>query len=75
MVPQWLQILAWLWIAMCFASALIILIQTIPKPQKMWIMSVVWPMTALYMGPFAVYLYQKSLPVSEKKPVSEDMKK
>jgi hypothetical protein len=75
MVPQWLEIVAWLWIAICFASALFILIQTFRKPQKMWIMDVVWPITALYMGPFAVYLYQKSLPVSMKRPMSEDMKK
>lgn len=52
-----------------------LLVQTIRKPQKMWIMDVVWPITALYMGPFAVYLYKKSLPVSIKKPMSEDMKK
>jgi hypothetical protein len=30
----------------------------------MGIMSVVWPITALYLGPFAVHLYRKSLPVS-----------
>ena len=75
MVPRWLEIVAWLWIATCLASALFILIQTLRKPQKMWIMNLVWPITALYMGPFAVYLYQKSLPVSMKKPMSEDMKK
>jgi hypothetical protein len=40
----------------------------------MWIMDVVWPITALYMGPFAAYLYQKSLPVSIKKPMSEEIK-
>lgn len=38
-------------------------------------MDVVWPITGLYMGPFAVYLYRKSLPVSTKKPMSDDMKK
>jgi hypothetical protein len=75
MVPQWLEILAWTWIAICFASSLFILTQTVRKPQKMWIMDVVWPITGLYMGPFAVYLYQKSLPVSMKMPMSEDMKK
>ena len=75
MVPVWFEILAWCWIVICFASALFILIQTLRKPQKMWIMDVVWPITGLYMGPFAVYLYQKSLPVSMKKPMSEEMKK
>ena len=75
MPPYWLQVLSWLWIAACVVSALCILVQTIRKPQKMWIMDVVWPITGLYMGPVAVYLYQKSLPVSVKKPMSEDMKR
>ena len=75
MAPSWLEVLAWCWIGICFASALFILIQTVRNPQKMWIMDVVWPVTALYMGPFAAYLYQKSLPVSVKKPISPDMKK
>jgi Domain of unknown function (DUF4396) len=72
-VPQWLEILAWIWITISLFSAAFILIQTIQKPQRMWIMNVVWPITALYMGPFAVHLFQKSLPVSMKKPVSQDM--
>ena len=74
MVPAWLQILAWCWIAICIASAVFILVQTLRKPQKMWIMDVVWPITGLYMGPFAEYLYRKSLPESMKKPMSPDMK-
>lgn len=41
----------------------------------MWIMDVVWPVTALYMGPAAVYLYQIGLPVSMKGQMSPDMKK
>jgi hypothetical protein len=75
MVPAWLESLAWVWIAISVASALFILIQTLRKPQKMWIMDVVWPITGLYMGPIALYLYQKSLPVSMKKPMSPDMKR
>lgn len=26
-------------------------------PQKMWIMNLVWPITALYFGPFAIWAY------------------
>jgi hypothetical protein len=74
MVAGWVEFVAWLWIAICFASALFILVQTLRKPQKMWIMNVVWPITGLYLGPGAVYLYQKSLPVSIKKPMSPEMK-
>ena len=72
-IPEWIQIVAWVWLAICFASALFILAQTVRKPQKMWIMNVVWPITGLYMGPFAVYLYNKSLPVSVQKPSSPQM--
>jgi hypothetical protein len=50
MVPGWFEILAWFWIAICFASALFTFIQTLRKPQKMWIMDVVRPITGLYMG-------------------------
>jgi len=74
MVPLWLNVLAWLWIAICCTSSLFVLVQTIRYSQTMWIMNVVWPVTALYLGPVAVYLYQKSLPVSLKQPASADMK-
>jgi hypothetical protein len=41
----------------------------------MWIMEIVWPVTALYFGPYAVRLYRNSLPVMEKKPASPEMKR
>jgi hypothetical protein len=72
--PLWLDVLAWTWIIVCFASAAIILVNTLRTPQKMWIMNVVWPVTALYMGPFAVYMYRKSLPVSTKGAMGPRMK-
>jgi hypothetical protein len=72
--PEWLHILAWVYIATCLASALGILIHTLIRPQRMWIMAVVWPVTALYTGPFAVYMYRKALPVSAKWPMSPQMK-
>ncbi len=72
--PPWLHILAWAYIALCLACALGLAIHTLLRPQKMWIMGVVWPVTALYMGPFAVYMYALSLPVLERKPVSPGMK-
>ena len=72
--PEWLHILAWVYIGICAGCALVLLIHTLSRPQKMWIMGVVWPVTALYMGPFAVYMYLKSLPVLERKPMSPQMK-
>jgi hypothetical protein len=72
--PEWLHLLAWIYIAVCLPSALGIAVHTLLHPQKMWIMGLVWPITALYFGPFAVHMYWKSLPLLEKKPVPEKMK-
>ncbi|GAC1418467.1 MAG: DUF4396 domain-containing protein [Acidobacteriaceae bacterium] len=52
-----LNILAWTSLAIAFASALIISADEIKHPQKMWIMNVVWPVTALYSSVFAVWGY------------------
>ena len=65
--PEWLHILAWTYISFCLACALGLAIHTLIRPQKMAIMSLVWPITALYMGPVAIALYLRSLPVSQKK--------
>lgn len=72
--PQWLHILAWSYLSLCLGCALGILIHTLARPQKMWIMSVVWPVTGLYMGPLAVYLYRKTLPLMDKRPMSPEMR-
>ena len=38
-------------------SALIVIFDLIAHPQNMWIMNLVWPITALYAGPFALWGY------------------
>lgn len=72
--PEWLHILAWVYICICLACALGIAIHTSSRPQKMWIMGIVWPITGLYMGPIAVYMYRKALPVMERKPLTPQMR-
>lgn len=72
--PQWLHVLAWVYISICLACALGIAIHTLIRPQKMWIMGLVWPITGLYMGPVAAFMYRKALPVMEKKPMTMQMK-
>ncbi|MGH9512943.1 MAG: DUF4396 domain-containing protein [Terriglobales bacterium] len=72
--PEWLHILAWFYIGVCLACALGVAIHTLSRPQQMWIMGVVWPITGLYMGPVAVYMYRKALPVMEKKRMTPRMK-
>jgi hypothetical protein len=64
--PQWLHIVAWIYIGLCSLSALWIIFD-LPRGdrQKMWIMNLVWPITAMYFGPFAIWLYRRTRSVSE----------
>ena len=57
MVPPWLLELSLTWIAACLASAAIIGIDVVRHPQKMFVMNLVWPLTALYLGPVALWAY------------------
>ncbi len=40
-------------------SAVWLAIDEIRLPQRMWIMNLVWPLTALYSGPIALYAYYR----------------
>lgn len=58
--PEWLHALAWFALAIAFLSGLIIIFDMLRgHRQKMWIMHLVWPITALYWGPLAVWGYFK----------------
>lgn len=72
--PEWLHILAWTYIFICLICALGLAVHTLVRPQKMAVMELVWPITALYMGPVAIALYCRTLPVMEKKQMSAHMK-
>lgn len=52
-----LTIIAWLSLAIAFVSAVIIAVDETKHPQKMWIMNIVWPATALYLSVFAIWAY------------------
>lgn len=58
--PGWLDALAWASLSLCSACSLIILVHELRRPQKMMIMNIVWPITALYLGPVALWSYFKS---------------
>ena len=63
--PEWLNVLAWASIASCSLSAVWIAIDFLRgRQQKMWIMYVVWPVTAMYLGPIAIWLYRRTRDVS-----------
>lgn len=52
MVPHWFELLAWVALALGFASALVVAgdIVVLGNRQHMGIMSLVFPLSALYMG-------------------------
>ena len=52
-----LEIFAWLSLMIAFACALFIVADELRHPQKMAIMDVVWPVSALYFSVFAVWAY------------------
>jgi hypothetical protein len=48
---------SWASLGIAFICATVIAIDEIGHPQKMWIMNVVWPVTALYFSVFALWGY------------------
>lgn len=69
--PEWLHVLSWAYLIVSFACAAFIAADELRRPQKMMVMNFVWPITALYGGPMAVWGYFKSGP----KMTKEHMKK
>jgi hypothetical protein len=59
MAPGWLTVLAWLSLAVCLGCALVIAYDIVVnrRRQPMGVMNFVFPLTALYLGPFALALY------------------
>lgn len=56
--PGWLHMLAWAYLSLCFLCAAIIIVhEAVADGQKMFIMYLVWPITALYLGPAALWMY------------------
>ncbi|HEY4358550.1 MAG TPA: DUF4396 domain-containing protein [Acidobacteriaceae bacterium] len=52
-----LETIAWVSLALAFVCSVVIAIDEIRHPQKMWIMNIVWPVTALYFSVFALWAY------------------
>ncbi len=59
MAPTWLTFIAWVYIGICFicAGAIAYDIVIAGRRQPMAVMNWVFPITALYFGPFALALY------------------
>jgi len=52
-----LHLIAWISLGLAFASAAVIIFDEIKHPQQMWVMNIVWPVTALYFSVIAVRFY------------------
>jgi hypothetical protein len=52
-----LTVIAWISLSIAIAAAIVITVDEIRHPQKMWIMNIVWPVTALYLSLFALWGY------------------
>ena len=59
MAPAWLTVVAWVYLSVCFCCAGIITydIAVDHRRQPMGVMNFVYPITALYFGPFALAFY------------------
>jgi Domain of unknown function (DUF4396) len=58
-VSSWFEVVSWLALALGFASALVIAADIVLRGnwQHMAIMNSVWPISALYLGPLALWAY------------------
>ena len=57
--PLWLHWVATLSLILAGGCAVVIAIDELRRPQKMWIMNLVWPLTALFGSLFWVLLYYR----------------
>ena len=57
MIPTWLHVLSIVALAAGACCALVIAAHLAAHPQRMWIMDVVWPVTALFGSGLSLWLY------------------
>lgn len=68
-MPQRLVPLSIASLVLAGLCSFIIAVDLLKHPQKMWIMNIVWPVTALYGGPIALIVYYKAGRLSSKQSV------
>lgn len=59
MIPYWLHALSLIALFAGALSALILILDIMRRPQHMWIMNIVWPLTGLYAGPLGLWGYYR----------------
>lgn len=70
-MPHLLGIIAVICLVTGGVSAVVIVVDLVAHPQNMWIMNLVWPMTALYAGPLALWGYFTAGRLSTKRAMQE----
>jgi hypothetical protein len=58
-MPAWLTIVATVSLILAGGCCVVIIMDLLGHRQPMWIMNLVWPITALYAGPVALWAYFK----------------
>jgi hypothetical protein len=59
-MPRWIVVCSWLAIALGVGSLLLVSLDLLTgRPQRMRIMNVVWPVTALWAGPLGAWAYYR----------------
>lgn len=66
---DWLHIVAVVSLVTAAACTVLIAFDLTKHPQHMWIMNIVWPLTALYSGVIAVWVYYRVGRLSSKQSV------
>lgn len=66
-MAQWLAGPAWIALGVAFLCAAWLIVEQFRHRQHAWIMYLVWPITALYMGPVALWTYY-TMGLSHNKP-------
>ena len=59
MIPIWLTALSWVSLALGVASAAIIAVDVMRRPQHMAVMNVVWPLIALFSSLAGLWFYMR----------------
>jgi hypothetical protein len=57
MIPFWLMVIAWFSLSASVLGAAAIAIDEFRRPQTMWVMNLVWPLTSLYAPVIGVWAY------------------
>src|SRR6266481_692018 len=56
-IQKMFTLVSWASLGVALICVIVVAIDEIRHPQKMWIMNIVWPITALYFNVFALWSY------------------